>query len=600
MAQKRTASPSPPSSHHHHHHHFNNDLTTSSSSLPTIKSDNAPEMTTSTTDRQNDFICPICFDIIEEASMTRCGHTFCYQCILKSVNRFNRCPKCNKSLKNDEIFPNYLLHDLIKRHKIRLRLKGCQSPESTANSSFDGLKTVLTSESHKLSLVDINEMLNILNEKKLLLESESTLVQNCLLHEFLKQLLKQKEEQQAKLSEEISQIRNDLEMVKISIQEPVPQTPTTSKKNANYSACRRRMYAHFEDFSSLYNSIKRGDETSAGDFNMGLDEFKDNLLKFSRYSGFRPLASLKYSFDVTNSSNIVSTIEFNKDMEYFAIGGVTKRIKVYDYNNVVNDYVDVHYPNVEMISSSKISCISWNYYMRNILASSDYEGAVHIWDINAGQSTKSFHEHEKRCWSVDFNEIDTGLLVSGSDDGKVKLWSMSDPNSIATLETKANVCCVKFNPKSSCHFAYGSAYHEVFYYDLRNLSKPLCTMKGHKKAVSYVKFLNANEIVSASTDSNLKLWNINKPSQCLRSFTGHINDKHFIGLATDRDYIVCGSEDNAVYVYYKGLSKFLFHYNLDEQLEKCSDFISAVCWKRNSNIVVAANSKGVIKVMEIN
>lgn len=31
---------------------------------------------------------------------------------------------------------------------------------------------------------------------------------------------------------------------------------------------------------------------------------------------------------------------------------------------------------------------------------------------------------------------------------------------------------------------------------------------GHLKAVSYAKFLNGDEIVSASTDSQLKLWNV--------------------------------------------------------------------------------------------
>ena len=36
------------------------------------------------------------------------------------------------------------------------------------------------------------------------------------------------------------------------------------------------------------------------------------------------------------------------------------------------------------------------------------------------------------------------------------------------------------------------------------------------------------------------------------SFTGHQNEKNFVGLATDGDYIACGSEDNSLYVYYKG------------------------------------------------
>lgn len=39
----------------------------------------------------------------------------------------------------------------------------------------------------------------------------------------------------------------------------------------------------------------------------------------------------------------------------------------------------------------------------------------------------------------------------------VKLWSINAENSIACLEAKANVCCVKFNPESRYHLAFGSA-----------------------------------------------------------------------------------------------------------------------------------------------
>jgi hypothetical protein len=46
-------------------------------------------------------------------------------------------------------------------------------------------------------------------------------------------------------------------------------------------------------------------------------------------------------------------------------------------------------------------------------------------------------------------------------------------------------------------------------------------------------------IFLSSTDSQLKLWNVGKP-YCLRSFKGHINEKNFVGLASNGDYIACG------------------------------------------------------------
>ena len=37
----------------------------------------------------------------------------------------------------------------------------------------------------------------------------------------------------------------------------------------------------------------------------------------------------------------------------------------------------------------------------------------------------------------------------------------------------------------------------------------------------------------------------------LRTFRGHTNEKNFVGLAVNSEYIACGSETNEVFVYHK-------------------------------------------------
>jgi len=224
---------------------------------------------------------------------------------------------------------------------------------------------------------------------------------------------------------------------------------------------------------------------------------------------------------------------------------------------------------------------------------------------------------------VHFNAVDTKLLASGSDDSRVKLWSTNVAHSVATIEAKANVCCVQFSPNSSYHLAYGSADHGVHFYDLRNTKCPLSVFAGHEKAVSYVKFLDSHTLVSASTDNQLKLWNLSSSSEpesskyaAVRSFRGHLNVRNFVGLATDGDFIACGSENNGLYVYYKGLSKPVFSYRFDlapgllerdawlaaaapPEESEGGEFVSAVCWRRGSNVLVGANSQGTIKILEM-
>ncbi|KAK8784460.1 E3 ubiquitin-protein ligase COP1-like isoform X1 [Amblyomma americanum] len=586
-------------------------------------------------DRNSDFLCPICFDIIEEAHMTPCGHTFCFKCITTGLEYNNRCPKCNFVVeKKEQIYPNFLLNELITKYKQRAADKKMKLQGN--NQVVSELHELIVQESDNMSLNDVYNMLDVLSEKKQQLEADCKAAQAQLLKEFLEQVRKHKQEQMDQLTTELSFIDEDLKSVEENAKDPEhfwlvdsgshlpeeaakPENPTSMQDGFNGSkygskpqwlqstlaSRRKRVHLHFDDLEECYLTTR----TKHVNYNSadGLKEFTEDLSKFTRYSSIRPLATLNYATDLLNGTSIVSSIEFDKDNEFFAIAGVTKKIKVFEYGTVIQDIVDIHYPVNEMMCNSKISCISWSSYHKGMLASSDYEGTVTIWDAFTGQKVKMFQEHEKRCWSVDFNKVDTKIIASGSDDAKVKLWSIACDHSVISLEAKANVCCVKFNPASRFHLALGSADHCVYYYDLRSTKEPLCVFKGHKKAVSYVKFLNTNELVSASTDSQLKLWDIYFP-YCQRSFKGHLNEKNFVGLATDGDYVACGSENNALYIYYKGLSKQVLKFRFDvvrnilekdKREEDSSEFVSAVCWRMGSSVVVAANSQGTIKVLEL-
>ena len=56
--------------------------------------------------------------------------------------------------------------------------------------------------------------------------------------------------------------------------------------------------------------------------------FRENLDAITRFSSFRELATLYYGDGPMTSNSIVSSIEFDKDGEFFAVGGVTRKIKV--------------------------------------------------------------------------------------------------------------------------------------------------------------------------------------------------------------------------------------------------------------------------------
>lgn len=66
------------------------------------------------------------------------------------------------------------------------------------------------------------------------------------------------------------------------------------------------------------------------------------------------------------------------------------------------------------------------------LAFTDFVGAVKVVDIQSGKLVRSFLEHEGRVWSV--VELSCGVLASGADDRKVKIWDARMDKSALTFQ----------------------------------------------------------------------------------------------------------------------------------------------------------------------
>ncbi|XP_061349833.1 protein SUPPRESSOR OF PHYA-105 1-like [Gastrolobium bilobum] len=345
-----------------------------------------------------------------------------------------------------------------------------------------------------------------------------------------------------------------------------------------------------------------------------LGPFFEGLCKFARYSKFQECGTLRNG-DLLSSANVTCALSFDRDEDYIAAGGVSKKIKIFDLNTISSDSIDIQYPVVEMSNKSKLSCVCWNTYIKNHLASTDYDGVVQMWDAGTGQPLSQYMEHQKRAWSVHFSLSDPKMFASGSDDCSVKLWNISERNSLGTIWSPANVCCVQFSAYSTHLIFFGSADYKVYGYDLRHTRIPLCTLAGHGKTVSYVKFLDAETVVSASTDNTLKLWNLKKTSSselssdaCGLTFKGHRNEKNFVGLSVLDGYIACGSESNEVYCYHKSLPVPIASHKF-ESIDPISghsnsgdnngQFVSSVCWRKKSNMLVAANSVGIVKLLQM-
>uniref|UniRef100_A0A7I4AMV6 RING-type domain-containing protein n=1 Tax=Physcomitrium patens TaxID=3218 RepID=A0A7I4AMV6_PHYPA len=567
-----------------------------------------------------DFLCPICLHTMKDAFLTRCGHNFCYSCIMTHLKNRNNCPCCAQYLTIDLLMPNFLLTKLMNELSASMMLKNASPAEQ--------LRLALEQDAD-LPPKELDSLLLLLNERKQKLDREEAEINTEIIFDFLHRLQFRKLEAMKEVQSDLQFLKDDIATVerrlrcllasnkshskRVCEESPLSDldihteygststggavsmwrsgqsgayTPPGEEKlnraeririrnlaytsvstdiendpsvdspgeyaGAHKIAKKRRVLAQFEELQGAYflrrrqiafkecqkqqsqeSVSKKGAYKDWDTYDDGLDDFQSILTTYTRYSQLRVVAELHHDDPFQPSSNIVSSIDFDGDDQLFATAGVTRRIKIFNFATVIDDVVDVHCPVTEIPTRSKLSCLSWNKLKKPLVASSDYEGIIAVWDVNRSQVNRSgllaqhrtvdvptwvrtrnihsvveYEEHEKRAWSVDFSCIDPSMMVSGSDDGKVKVWCINQDASAFSIDMKANICCVKYNPGSSNHIAIGSSDHHIHYYDLRNLRTPLFVFKGHRKAVSYVKFMSSNELVSASTDSTLRLWDV--------------------------------------------------------------------------------------------
>lgn len=377
----------------------------------------------------SEYNCPICIGVLKEAMITKCGHTFCNVCIRSTLIVKPICPQCGTAEHPDNLVPNYVANQLVNKH-LSSKPSKTDLVEAVKLNDLNPTEILQNMNVNELNLNGIESLIMLLQRKKEVLTAESRIHERTLLLEFLSQLLKVKKAEKDRIDKEVHLIEQDLtqfnsrpSQIKDNIKnlesessdEAMAMSCSSSEiegfntqvltcietKDKGMAARRKRMHSHFDELMDIYmdlrkaelHDIRSNDATVPNDSGDSfdyedLDRFGETLSRISRYSALKPLATLSYSADSLSNNNIVSSIEFDKDNEFFAIAGVTKKIKLFEYATVIGSTVDIHCPTQELQCAAKISCVAWSSYYKNRLASSDYDGCVTLWDAATAIKTR--------------------------------------------------------------------------------------------------------------------------------------------------------------------------------------------------------------------
>ncbi|KAG9282103.1 WD repeat-containing protein 44 [Astyanax mexicanus] len=210
--------------------------------------------------------------------------------------------------------------------------------------------------------------------------------------------------------------------------------------------------------------------------------------------------------------------------------------------------------------------LSWskNYF----LLSSSMDKTVRLWHISRRECLCCF-QHVDFVTAIAFHPRDDRYFLSGSLDGRLRLWNIPDKKVALWNEVDGQTRLI-----TAANFCQNGKYAVIGTYDGRCIFYDTERLKYHtqihvrstrgrnrvgRKITGIEPLPGENKILVTSNDSRIRLYDLRDLSLSMK-YKGYVNSSSQIKASFSHDYsfIVSGSEDRYVYIWstYHDLSKF--------------------------------------------
>ncbi|XP_076749162.1 periodic tryptophan protein 2 homolog [Xylocopa sonorina] len=214
-----------------------------------------------------------------------------------------------------------------------------------------------------------------------------------------------------------------------------------------------------------------------------------------------PDVNMIHSLSISNQC--ISSIAINSTGDWIALGcSMAGQLLVWEWQSET-------YAMKQQGHSNNINCLAYSPDGQYIVTGGD-DGKVKLWNIMNGFCTITFHEHTSMVTGVTFSH-NRKFIVSASLDGTVRAYDLTRYRNFRTLTSPRPVqfSCVALDSSDEFLTAGGQDFFDIYLWSVK-LGKLLEILSGHEGPVVSVAFNPSSastELASVSWDKTLKIWN---------------------------------------------------------------------------------------------
>ena len=276
--------------------------------------------------------------------------------------------------------------------------------------------------------------------------------------------------------------------------------------------------------------------------------------------GEKWLNGLRHIQTLRAQEGAVWTLKFNHGGEYLATAGQDRVIRVWKTLAPSKHRGEQLFEPTPMRAyvghRGDILDLCWSH--TDWLLSSSMDKTVRLWYTTMAECLRIF-THQDFVTSIQFNPRNDKFFISGSLDGKLRMWNIPDLKVVDWVDIGEMVTSCAYSPegesvvvgthKGNCHY-YGTENFK-FEYQRQLQVKNARGRKGVGRKITGIEFMpgDSKKLLVTANDSRIRLYDDRSALSC--KYKGHLNQNAQIKatFSPDGEFILSGSEQPDVFLW---------------------------------------------------